>query len=68
VQHFDLLAKMERGHETAATHYSVAQSEIWDLWQAGEPMSSIGRRFDRDCLSVGVEAIYDSLFGNSQRK
>ena len=29
-------------------YYSAAQrSEIWDRWQAGEPMSSIGRRFDR---------------------
>ena len=28
--------------------YSVAQrSEIWDRWQAGEPMSSIGRVRDR---------------------
>jgi hypothetical protein len=27
-------------------YYSAAQrSEIWDRWQAGEPMSSIGRRF-----------------------
>jgi len=26
-------------------YYSAAQrSEIWDRWQAGEPMSSIGRR------------------------
>jgi transposase, IS30 family len=34
-------------------YYSVAQrSEIWDRWQAGEPMSSIGRRFDRDSSSV----------------
>ena len=34
-------------------YYSVAQrSEIWDRWQAGEPMSSIGRRFDRDASSV----------------
>lgn len=34
-------------------HYSAAlRSEIWDRWQAGEPMSSIGRRFDRDSSSV----------------
>jgi IS30 family transposase len=34
-------------------YYSVAQrSEIWDRWQAGEPMSSIGRRFDRESSSV----------------
>ncbi len=34
-------------------YYSVAQrSEIWDRWQAGEPMSSIGRRFDRDSSLV----------------
>ena len=33
--------------------YSAAQrSEIWDRWQAGEPMSSIGRRFDRESSSV----------------
>jgi hypothetical protein len=34
-------------------YYSAAQrSEIWDRWQAGEPMSSIGRRFDREPSSV----------------
>ena len=34
-------------------YYSAAQrSEIWDCWQAGEPMSSIGRRFDRKSLLV----------------
>jgi DNA-binding CsgD family transcriptional regulator len=34
-------------------YYSAAQrSEIWDRWQAGEPMSSIVRRFDRESSSV----------------
>ena len=34
-------------------YYSAAQrSEIWDRWQAGEPMSSIGRGFDRESSSV----------------
>ncbi|QDM22691.1 IS30 family transposase [Tardiphaga sp. vice154] len=34
-------------------NYSATQrSEIWDRWQAGEPMSSIGRRFDRESSSV----------------
>lgn len=34
-------------------YYSAAQrSEIWDRWQAGEPMNSIGRRFDRESSSV----------------
>jgi len=34
-------------------YYSAAQrTEIWDRWQAGEPMSSIGRRFDRESSSV----------------
>src|ERR1700727_3752237 len=34
-------------------HYSAAlRSEIWDRWQAGEPLSSIGRRFDRESSSV----------------
>jgi hypothetical protein len=29
-------------------YYSAAQrAEIWDRWQRGESMSSIGRRFDR---------------------
>ena len=36
-------------------HYSAAlRSEIWDRWQAGEPMSSIGRRLDR---KRGAEAL-----------
>src|SRR5437879_2392125 len=34
-------------------YYSSAQrSDICDRWQAGEPMSSIGRRFDRESSSV----------------
>ena len=34
-------------------YYSAAQrSEIWDRWQAGESMKSIGRRFDRASSSV----------------
>src|SRR5258705_13849066 len=34
-------------------YYSAGQrSEIWDRWAAGEPMSSIGRRFDRGSSSV----------------
>jgi len=41
-------------HEaTRRIYYSSAQrSEIWDRWQAGESMSSIGRRFDRESSSV----------------
>jgi IS30 family transposase len=34
-------------------YYSAAQrAEIWDRWQAGESMSSVGRRFDRESSSV----------------
>jgi len=34
-------------------YYSAVQRfEIWDRWQAGESMSSIGRRFDRESSSV----------------
>ena len=34
-------------------YYSAAQrAEIWDRWQRGESMSSIGRRFDRQSSSV----------------
>jgi len=34
-------------------YYSAVQrSEIWDRWQAGESMSSIGRRFDRESSFV----------------
>lgn len=34
-------------------YYSAAQrAEIWDRWQAGESMSSIGRRFHRESSSV----------------
>ena len=34
-------------------YYSAAQrAEIWDRWQAGESMKSIGRRFDRASSSV----------------
>jgi IS30 family transposase len=34
-------------------YYSAAQrAEIWDRWQAGESMSSIGRRFVRESSSV----------------
>lgn len=34
-------------------YYSAAQrSEIWDRWQLGESMGSIGRRFDRQSSSI----------------
>jgi len=34
-------------------YYNAAQrSEIWDRWQRGESMSSIGRAFDRQSSSV----------------
>jgi len=34
-------------------HYSASQrAEIWDRWQRGESMSSIGRAFDRQSSSV----------------
>lgn len=34
-------------------YYSAAQrAEIWDRWQCGESMSSIGRRFDRQSSSI----------------
>jgi len=34
-------------------YYSAVQrAEIWDRWQRGESMSSIGRRFDRQSSSV----------------
>ncbi|MGF7151390.1 IS30 family transposase [Sphingomonas zeicaulis] len=35
------------------THYSAAQrAEIWDPWQRGESMSSIGRHIDRQSSSI----------------
>jgi IS30 family transposase len=54
-QHTSLLA--EDGvwgmRQRRRIYYSAVQrSEIWDRWQAGEPMSSIGRRFDRESSSV----------------
>lgn len=34
-------------------YYSAAErAEIWDLWQRGESMSSIGRAFDRQSYYV----------------
>jgi len=34
-------------------YYSAAErAEIWDRWQRGESMSSIGRRFDRNSSSI----------------
>jgi hypothetical protein len=43
---------MECGHETATSHLLLGCPAIRDRWQAGEPMSSIGRRFDRESSSV----------------
>ena len=35
------------------TFYTDKQkSEMWDRWQRGESMSSIGRRFDRASSSI----------------
>jgi hypothetical protein len=49
------MSEVGGGLNLSAQHskYSAAQrSEIWDRWQAGEPMSSIGRRFDRESSSI----------------
>jgi hypothetical protein len=46
-------------------YYSVAQRcEIWDRWQAGEPISSIGRRFDRDIVSSIAILLTSNLCGS----
>ena len=35
------------------TYYNATQrAEIWDRWQRGESMSSIGRLFDRESSSI----------------
>ena len=48
IQRWSVVMKQRR-----RIYYSAAQrSEIWDRWQAGEPRSSIGRRFDRESSSV----------------
>jgi IS30 family transposase len=41
---------MKRRHHIYFT--SEQKSEIWDRWQRGESMSSIGRGFDRDSSSI----------------
>ena len=41
---------MKRRHRIYFT--SEQKSEIWDRWQRGESMSSIGRGFDRDSSSI----------------
>ncbi|MBL6942401.1 MAG: IS30 family transposase [Rhodospirillales bacterium] len=41
---------MKRRHRIYFT--SDQKSEIWDRWQRGESMSSIGRGFDRDSSSI----------------
>jgi transposase, IS30 family len=47
-------------------YYSAAQrSEIWDRWQAGESMKSIGRRFDRASSSVFSVISPGGRFGRS---
>src|SRR5258708_14099709 len=54
-QHTNLLAEdgVWAMKQRRRIYYSAAQrSEIWDRWQAGESMSSIGRRFDRESSSV----------------
>lgn len=42
------------GDEAAASYLLLnsQRAEIWDRWKAGESMSSIGRRFDRESWSV----------------
>src|ERR1700676_2747728 len=48
-----LVERLEIDVAERRIYYSAAQrSEIWDRWQAGEPMSAIGRRFDRETSSV----------------
>ena len=48
-------------------YYSAVQrSEIWDRWQAGELMSSIGRRFDRE-FSVSLFSDFANRWHSSTR-
>ena len=44
-------------------YYSAAQrAEIWDRWQRGESMSSIGRRFERlRCRSERLSSLDGGL-------
>jgi hypothetical protein len=53
-QHSNLLAKMECGHEAAASHLLLCGPAMRDLGSlvGREPMSSVGRRFDRESSAV----------------
>jgi hypothetical protein len=51
-QHTDLLARWSVDHEATTSHLLLIRSAVWDRWQAGESMSSIGPRFDRESSSV----------------
>jgi hypothetical protein len=45
--------KQEHRRDREMGGYTAAQrAEIWDRWQRGESMSSIGWRFDRQSSSV----------------
>lgn len=39
-------------HRRCIYYSSEQKSEIWDRWQRGESVSSIGRGFDRDSSSI----------------
>ncbi|CUH46221.1 hypothetical protein RUA4292_00386 [Ruegeria atlantica] len=48
------------------------KAEIWDRWQRGESMSSIGRLFDRGSSSIypllaRTGGIWDSLLNSSSK-
>jgi hypothetical protein len=41
------------GYRRRRIYFTEKQkTEIWDRWQRGESMSSIGRRFDRNSSSI----------------
>jgi len=41
------------GYRRRRIYFTEKQkAEIWDRWQRGESMSSIGRRFDRNSSSI----------------
>ena len=46
---------MDREITEQKSHYgfsALEKEEVWDRWQRGESMSSIGRSFDRDSSSI----------------
>jgi len=55
-------------YRTRINYTAKMKAEIWDRWQRGESMNSIGRVFDRPSSSIFKQLILETKDKNTHRE